>query len=499
MVEYFRDGAWFVPLADIGSAEQMVYTIASVLRLPLTAQDSAQQQLIDGLHERELLLLVDNLEHIQGAAAILQTIAAQVPTVSLLLTSREPTGVVGETVIELEGLSTRPLAGKPDIEDSSAVRLFMHIAEQRCHKLDPADLQPVSEICHLVEGMPLGIELAGAWIELFTCREIADQLARNYDILSKTPQGRQHGSLRAVFEYFWRQLSSDEQRVVRRLGVFRGGLEREAASAIAGASPFLLAALVHKVFLTRTNAGRYSLHKLLQQDAERQLAAWPEDRDAVLLEHARYYCSTAERAAAEIHGIDQTNWLDRLAAEHDNVRTALAWALDSDHIEYGLELIKHLGHYWRVRGHCSEGRTWIDQFLTQCPPSMPERVGALRWAGILAQEQGDYVQARAFLIDYLAIARAHEDDSSIADALGYLGWIASVQGEYAQAHLFLQEGLDLVRPLNEPITTLHILNNLGEVTHRQATLFNQRRITPKHLHAHEHWATGVKSVKACWG
>jgi diguanylate cyclase (GGDEF)-like protein len=467
VVEHYEHGAWFVSLADITSVDQMVYAIAAALHIPLTGHVTPRQHLLDTLRRRRLLLVVDNLEHLHDGVAVLEAIVTHAPTVQLLLTSREPTMLRGEVIIEVEGLSIPAPSAEQHQLSSLSSRLFKQIVEQRGEVIEPEDYPYVNQICRLVGGMPLGIELAAAWIKLFTCQEIASQLAEGGDLLHVIPHGKQRGSLRGVFDYFWRQLSTDEQRVVRKLGVFRGGFDREAASRIAGASPFLLAALVDKAFLLRATTGRYSLHKLLQQYAESHLDAAPEDRAAVHLAHAAYYDMVAERAQQFITSTEQVEWLDRLEAEHDNFRTALAWARDNNHGEYGVQLVARLGHFWRVRGHCSEGRAWIDQLWKPEATPSPASIRALRWAGVLAQEQGDYELARASLEQYVSVARHTGDNASVADGLGYLGWITSVQGDYERANALLREGLELARQLDEPVTLLHLLNNLGEVTHRQ--------------------------------
>jgi predicted ATPase len=477
MLEQFRHGVWFVPLADVGSVEQMVFTIAIVLDLPLVAQRSAKDQLIAGLHNRDLLLVVDNMEHLLDGGGLLTEIIAQAPNVKLLVTSRERLGLPHETSIELKGLPFPAAGTEASLEHASAMRLFVHSARQRGQNFTVSDddLPSIWQICRLVEGMPLGIELAAAWTALFTCREIADQLAHDYDFLAAAPgTAYPQNSLRTVFDYFWRQLSEDEQRVVRRLGVFRGGFDREAAHVIAGASPFLLAALVDKAFLTRTSTGRYSLHKLLQQYAETHLAAVPGDHAAVRQGHAAYYLMLAERAEHELLGDAQTTWLDRLEAEHENLRTVLAWSRDPATNELGLRLAGLLGQFWRVRGHCSEGRTWLREVLREEQTQSQYYWKALRWSGVLAQEQGDYSVAWEILEQCLASARRRDDRHGIADSQGYLGWIASVQGRYDQAHTLLTEGLAVARKLDDTVTILHILNNLGEVTYRQGRFADSR-------------------------
>lgn len=477
LVDEYMHGVWFVQLANVTSIEQMLVTIATVLELPLVAQSPAKAQLSAGLRDRDLLLIVDNIEHLLDGATLLTDITAQAPNVRLLITSRERLWLPHEASLELQGLPVPTHASAVDLEHASAIRLFIHSARNHGQSFTSTDddLPAIWQICQLVEGMPLGIELAAAWTALFSCHEIAEQLAYNHDLLTTVP-GREQpgGNLRAVFDYFWRQLSPDEQRVVRRLGVFRGGFERDAARTIAGASPFLLAALVDKAFLSRTGMGRYSLHRLLQQYAGGHLAQWPEDHAAVQYEHAVYYLALAERANRELVTEAQIPWLDRLDAEHENLRTVLAWARDTARDSLGLHLAGLLGHFWRVRGHCTEGRDWLQQLLVHDSTLSPDYLVALRWAGILAQEQGDLSAAWTLLNRYLTLARMRTDSAAIADSLGYLGWIASVQGRYDQAQEYLSEGLELARQGKDKETLLHILNNLGEVAFRQGFIDQSR-------------------------
>jgi diguanylate cyclase (GGDEF)-like protein len=474
VVDQFAHGAWFVSLADIAAADHTVYAIATALGITLHGTRSPREQVLAHLRDRELLLVIDNVEHVLPGVDLLATLLDHAPGLRVLATSRERLALPGEIAVELGGFGAPEPDGAVDVVRSGAAQVFVQSANRalRSYTLTPDDEPYVEQICRMVGGMPLGLELAAAWTPLFSCREIAEQIADNLDFLASAPTGQQH-NLRAVFEYFWRQLSADEQRVVRALGVFRGGFDRLSARDVAGASPFLLAALVDKAFLWPLSGARYTMHKLLQQYAEEQLRGSPADARDVPARHAAQYLRLAQEATTAMLSDEQTRWLDRIEAEHDNMRAVLTWSLahagDEPKLDRGLRLAAALGQFWRVRGHCTEGREWIKRLLNQPHvDSLSSRADALRWAGILAQEQGDYPEAQELLDQRLRLAEANGDQAAIADTLAYLGWIASVAGEYEQSGAFLEESVAIAREIGDLPTLVHALNNLGNTLYRQA-------------------------------
>ncbi|MBI4770417.1 MAG: tetratricopeptide repeat protein, partial [Chloroflexi bacterium] len=316
-------------------------------------------------------------------------------------------------------------------------------------------------------------------------------------------------SLRAVFDYFWNFLMEDERRALRKLVVFGGSFQREAARNVAGALPFFLSALVDRAFLSKTPAGRYTMHELLRQYAEEKLREAAPERAQARRRHGAYYLALAEQAEPELKGSQQAAWLERLEQEHDNFRAALDWAVTEGPAEAALRLSGALGPFWDVRGHWTEGRRWLRLALAE-PDGLglrTARAKALNAAGRLAFVQGDdlaaqtlfeagltlgrelsdprstvtsltglggvasyqgrYPAARSLLAESLALWRALGDKPGIANALYSLGYVVLNLGDYSLANSLLREGLTLQRELGDKSGIAGVLNNLGEVARFQ--------------------------------
>ncbi|HET8630434.1 MAG TPA: BTAD domain-containing putative transcriptional regulator [Thermomicrobiales bacterium] len=273
----FADGACFVALAPVHPPRFLAPAIAGALGLSAQGQQDPQEHLLDALGEREALLVLDNFEHLLDGASLVAAILARAPDVKVLVTSRERLALGEEWVFPVEGLAVpgEDEAGAPD--DYDAVRLFVERARkvQAGFALGAAERPAVARICRLVGGMPLAIELAAAWAAALPCAEIAREIEAGLDVLA-TPRRdvpERHRTVRAVFDHSWALLTEHQRDVFAALSAFRGGFERPAAEAAAGASLFTLAALVGKSFLCLTPAGRYEVHELLRQYGATQLGA----------------------------------------------------------------------------------------------------------------------------------------------------------------------------------------------------------------------------------
>lgn len=257
----FQQGVCFVGLASISSPEFLISTIASALNFPLYGRGDPITQLINYLSDKEMLLVLDNFEHLISGAGLLVEILQRAPHLNMLVTSRERLGLQEEWVLDLQGLTFPESEEIVLLENYSAVQLFLQRAQQvqADFWLRYLDKPAVARICRLVEGMPLGIELAAAWIRTFSCREIAVEIEKNYDFLTTSLQNipKRHHSLQAVFEHSWGLLSEEERNVFSRLSVFWGGFSRKSAEQVVGASAFLLSALVDKSLLRRTDTDHY--------------------------------------------------------------------------------------------------------------------------------------------------------------------------------------------------------------------------------------------------
>jgi predicted ATPase/DNA-binding SARP family transcriptional activator/Tfp pilus assembly protein PilF len=469
----FPDGVWWVELAGIQAGNDptlqcttVATAIAAALGVTLNGRRSPLEELAGELGDHSALLVLDNCEHLSEVAAIAHTVLEAAPRLRLLATSREPLGLSGETLLPLEGLPV-PDEGDSDAGAAPAVQLFLDRAARHTSGWgqDPADVEGAARLCRLLEGMPLGIELAAHWVGHYTPDEIAEALQRDLAFLAARTHDvpERQRSLRAVFAYSWSLLTDAEQQALSRLSVFRRSVDRTAAQAVAGITPTTLVTLVDKSLVRRAEARRYGLHELLRQFAAERLAEAGEV-SALRDRHLAHYLALAEQAAPELKGPDQQEWLERLERDLDNLRAALAWAREQGEAELGLQLASALVRFWDMRSHASEGRTWLQAALT-AGAAAPARVraAALDAAGWLAYYQGDFGQARTLQEEALALWRELGDRAGIPTSLNNLGAGAYGQGDAARAVALFEEALALRRGLGDRHGIASSLNNLGVV------------------------------------
>jgi predicted ATPase/Tfp pilus assembly protein PilF len=338
----FRHGVFFVPLAALEQAAYIVTAVANNVGLDFDSQTDRQEQLLNFLRHKELLLILDNFEHLLDNAAVVQAILEQAPAVKIIITSRERLNLRGEWIIPISGMSfpeEPPLAeGQPllnDLKEYSAIQLFLGAAERQTGRPLPASEWPhLVRICQLVQGMPLGIELAASWVQLIPCAEIVVEIERNLDFLESAFRDlpERHQSLRAVFNHSWSLLSQEEQVAFCRLSVFWGGFSREAAREVAEATLPVLQTLSNKSLLARRPSGRYTVHALLRQYAAERLNDWPELRQLTQRRHSLFFLRLLTTEAADLRqGGRQQESLRRLQKGLEDIRLAWRWAVDNDY------------------------------------------------------------------------------------------------------------------------------------------------------------------------
>jgi predicted ATPase/DNA-binding SARP family transcriptional activator len=443
-VDAFAHGVTFVELAPLTSAEYIVPTLAAALRLTLAGPAAPQTQVLNYLRQQEMLLVLDNFEHLlppaspaqpgEGWVALLADILRQAPGVTLLVTSRERLNVQGEWLFEVGALEMPPTAanqpgegGEMQLEAYSAPALLLQTARRVQQGFEPttAERAAIVRICHLVQGMPLALELAAAWVRMLSCREIAHEIAQGLELLTTTLRDlpERHRSLQAVFDHSWRLLSVEEQRVFACCSVFRGGFTREAAAEVAGASLSLLAALVDKSLLRRQLSGRYEVHELARQYAAQRLSEAQQEAQA-RHRHLEYFMQFAEAAEPHIRGGEQVvQWHEWMESEHDNLRAALDWSLSGGEIEPGLRIIAALWEFWMDRGHAPEGQSQAERFLVRPEAAAHPvlRAMAMHTAGVCAFYQGRYRAALVWLAEAAAIGRELGASGKYVRALALLG------------------------------------------------------------------------------
>ena len=405
-LDAFADGIFFVPLVALHSSDLLIRAIANALKVEVEGASDPKTQLLAQLRHKEMLLVLDNFEHLLEGVDLLADSLRQATGVTLLVTSRERLNLQGETVFSVQGLSlpdgpTGAPSSVAELENNDAVQLFVQSARRvrPDFALSPENQADVVDICRLVAGLPLVVELAAAWVRLLSCREIAREIQQNIDFLTTTLRDvpERHRSLTAVFDHSWRLLSAEEQAVLPKLALFQGGFRRQAAEEVAGASLATLAALVDKSLLQWNPTGRYVLHEMIRQYAHDKLQASGE-MAIVQAGHLHHYLNWAIMAESHLVGADIAGWLDQFEAEHDNLRAALAWALAHGEAESGLRLVGALWWFWYTRGYFSEGRAWLAQALARDDTAAPgeARARALQGAGVLAFAEGK--RGRALLL-----------------------------------------------------------------------------------------------------
>jgi predicted ATPase len=345
---------FFVNLTPLQSADTIVPTVAQALGFSFYEGGEPRQQLLDYVRQKSLLLIMDNYEHLLDGVGLVTEILKTALDVSVLATSRAGLNIRGEQLFLVGGMDVPDVETIEDASRYSAVQLFLSGARQIQPGFEATDdvLQDVVRICRLVEGMPLGIELAAAWVGMLTPAEIAAEISQNLDFLETDLRDvpERQRSMRAVFDHSWRLLTERERELFQGLSVFRGGFTRDAAQEVSGASPRELKALVNKSLLQRTPAGRYQVHELLRQYAAGKL----EDSgkaEAVRDAHGAYYAAALERWERDLKGARQRTTLTEMGVEIENAHAAWNWAVERVQVTRLDQALGGLSSYywWHLR------------------------------------------------------------------------------------------------------------------------------------------------------
>ena len=582
----FEHGVFLVALAPLQAAEGLVPAIADALccSFQLEAEDAARatprQQLLDYLRRKQLLLVMDNFEHLLTAAetpdgppngaaggdavGLLAEVLAAAPDVKILATSRTSLKLQGEHLYPLPGLRVppgppdrvgqEPLQGGQTVRGYSAVELFAQAARQvrPGFELRPSDETRVAHICRLVQGLPLAIILAAAWVEMLPLEEIASEIQRSLDFLEADLRDvplRQR-SIRAVFDSTWRLLDEHEQEIFQGLSVFVGGFTREAAQAVTGASLRDLLSLVAKSVVFSFSPGRYELHELLRQYAASRLDASPgcESGAAVRDRHCAHYTAALERWAAELKGSRQRQALDEMDLDIENARAAWHWAVEHGQVARLAQAMDGLWlyHTWRIR--LEEGEMafriaaasldtmagaqrlwakclilWSDFNISLGQPQeaidtagravallremeaaghdvRPEMALATATQGRIARYYyPDPLEARDLYARSVALYQEIGDRWGQARALAYWGLIVENLGDMAEAQVLCEQSLAIRQELGDRRGAADAMLNLGIICWVQGCLDEAHHLLEESLgifRALDDWTRMAQAIKS---
>jgi predicted ATPase/transcriptional regulator with XRE-family HTH domain len=481
--EAFTGGVFFAPLAGVRDPEFFLPALADALGFSLSGPGDPGIQLLHFLQDRQVLLVLDNFEHLLSCIDPLTGILQGAPDVKFLVTSREPLNVQAEWALEVQGLPVP--AGEPeaDLQSSSAAQLFVQRARQANlgFELAPEDHPAVLEICRLVEGLPLGIELAAAWVRVLSCQQIAEELERNLDFLKASTRDlpQRQRSLRAALDYSWDLLTPSERDIFRRLSVFRGGFTRQAAREVAWADLEEIAALLNKSLLKRAGEERYDLHELVRQYAASRLDSDPQELERTQERFRRFYADRMEQWMGSLRGPGQVGILREISAEIDNLRQAWSWMVSRMELANLLKSVHCLWHFHEIRGRYQEAETLfggaVAEFNSHIAMDTLEGTESQLVHGILLAHQGyfctqlgRYEQARDRLQKSLDLLRSSGDRTALAIVLTHFAYLEYRLGEWQLARRSAMESLDFFRALDHPVGIAYGLIMLSYIHQAQA-------------------------------
>lgn len=474
----FNHGVFFIPLSSISSPDFLISAIAETLGFELSGSDDPQVQLLNFLREKEMLLVMDNFDNLIDGAKLLTEIIACSQQIKILVTSRERMNLRGEWLFDVHAMPVPEVDKSMDLAESSVVQLFLQSASriQAGFSLSEKDEPYVIQICQLVGGMPLGVELAATWVRMLSCKEIAEEIGTSLDFLS-TPLKDfpdRHKSMQAVFNSSWELLTEAEKQVYRRLSIFRGGFGREAATRVSGASLSTLSNLADKSFLHRMPGGRYETLELLRQYGQDKLRELPQDEQEISDLQCEFYTELLARWEDALRGGKRREAASAIGIEIDNIRDAWNWAVGSGQVDRLQQSLEPLWLFYDVRSWYKEG---FELFGSAIDDLKPVKGGSIKIdigitiAKLQARQAwfgwrlGKYKESMELSRESLMQARGFDIPFEVAFCLNLQGTLSYVRGSYMEAKKLYQESLSIWREVNNMWGSAISLFNLGQVAH----------------------------------
>jgi predicted ATPase/DNA-binding XRE family transcriptional regulator len=492
-VKQFANGVWLVEFAPLTDPTLVAQTIASTLGVREQPGRSLLDALTDYVRAKSMLLILDNCEHlIQSCAQLADSLLRAAPRLKILATSREALGITGETIYRVPSLplpDPRQLHDLDELEQNDCVHLFVDraMAAYPSFRLKKKNASAITDICRRLDGIPLAIELASARTKVFPPEEIAARLDDRFRLLTGGSRIalERHQTLFALIEWSHNLLSEPERVLLRRLSVFAGGWSFEAAQAVCGDGLGdevldLLTHLVDKSLVAveaEMEEARYRLPETIRQYARDKLYESGE-AEQVRDWHLDFFIRFAEIAEPKLRSAEQIEWLAGVETEHDNIRTALAWSIESGKSDHALQLIGALGYFWQLRGYLSESVRWLEDALALCEREQSKKIAAGKYIPTDAEKAQrakalsavgpihlaimNAKRARTLAEEGLRLWRELEDKWWTALALVYLGFILEFEGDVQTALALMEEGVSLARQVDDPWPLALCLSRLGD-------------------------------------
>jgi predicted ATPase/DNA-binding XRE family transcriptional regulator len=461
---HFPDGVFFVALASLDHPSLIPSAIAQALGYVEKSDLPAEKRLMEGIGNKRMLFVLDNCEHlIEDVALLTASLLSACSRLKILTTSREALRIPGEWLYSVPALDLPKEFSIVDIETISEFPALVLFAERaRAARSDFAlnveNILPVASICSQLDGLPLAIELIAACVKTLSLEQIAARLDDRFALLisgSRVAPSRQQ-TLRATLDWSYELLTEAERELFQQLSVFVGGFTLDALESVAQLDSnqsvlHVFSRVVEKslvIFEKRDNV-RYQMLESIRQYAGEKLqesgnARWFHDR------HLAYFLMYAVKAEPHLFSVEQRAWANRLEIEHDNLRAALSWSLESDQVKAGLQMAGALAWFWHKNGHLREGSRWLEKTLTlDNSMSGTERAKALRASSMISRGMGDYIQAKALADSSIKLYREIGDNQGIGLSLIDLGATLHLEGKREKAIKLLQESLDLLQSTGE--------------------------------------------------
>jgi predicted ATPase/DNA-binding CsgD family transcriptional regulator len=461
----FPQGSVFVNLQPLTRSDLLVATIAQALGLTFYGEDEPRQQLLNYLHHKSLLLVLDNFEHLLNESVLVSEILAHAGGVKLLVTSREALNLQEEWLYPLKGMSIPPSIYSTSLEDYEAVELFMYHARRIRPDFDLSnEHEPVISICEMTVGLPLAIELAASWLKGSNTAQIAREMRFNLDFLSTNMRNieERHRSMRAVFDQSWKLMSENERLIFARLCVFKGGFDKNAAVQVAGASFSSLAALVEKSLVQMVSPDRFGIHAMLDQYGVEKLESYGET-EATHARHRRYFAQLMLQHETALQQPQQIQTMQAIESDFENIRLAWEWSTKHQEVSNLQAMLNGLYLFGFLRSRYRETipmfQYTLDQLVTDTPffgKLLARRWGYLHWG-----YQTDDQEAFANIEKALAITLAENDPFEFAFCQLMTGYAMINMQRYTEALSCLETSKSMFEAINQPYYVCWTLHRMG--------------------------------------